>query len=326
MSAPGRTRATWAATASPGWIWTGRITCSSSRISSVTRSSSRSCCRNRSRARTTGWRPSTTTGMGVPPEGGRVISLPRSWGKNSRGILANAPAIYWTRFQTAQMWGQIVMKDLLGTPIAADKLNQVTASAVAACDAADGVTDGVIDDPRTCHFSAMANLCGAPTAPATNCLSLPEAEAIDMIWDGPRNTDGQRIWFGLDRGTNLTALNGTAPFLLGVTQFHWDEHDRNFDWHTVSIDEYPQVAQDGSRNIADVTDTFGDLHVFRRQGGKLLTFVGGNDQLITPQGVINYYRQMASRLGHGAGEGPDFEDLQSFYRLFQTPGVAHCSG
>src|SRR5215831_4519705 len=143
--------------------------------------------------------------------------LAQELGKELQGILANAPAIYWTRFQTAQMWGQIVMKELLGTPIAADKLNQAT-------------------------------------APATNCLSLPEAEAIDMIWDGPRNTDGQRIWFGLDRGTNLTALNGTAPFLLGVTQFHWDEHDRNFDWHTVSIDEYPQVAQDGSRNIADVTD------------------------------------------------------------------------
>ena len=46
--------------------------------------------------------------------------------------------------------------------------------------------------------------------------------------------------------------------------------------------EYPRVAQDGSRNIADVTDTFGDLDRFRRHGGKLLTFVGGNDQLIMP--------------------------------------------
>src|SRR5262245_53186850 len=78
--------------------------------------------------------------------------LAQELGKELQGILANAPAIYWTRFQTGQMWGQIVMKDLLGTPITADKLNQVTASAVAACDAADGVTDGVIDDPRTCHF------------------------------------------------------------------------------------------------------------------------------------------------------------------------------
>ncbi|HEY8250352.1 MAG TPA: tannase/feruloyl esterase family alpha/beta hydrolase, partial [Burkholderiales bacterium] len=204
-------------------------------------------------------------------------------GKELDGILANAPAIYWTRFQTAQMWGQIVMKDLVGAPIAAAKLSQATASAVAACDAADGVVDGVIDDPRTCKFSATANVCGTATAPAANCLTLQEADAIDLIWDGPRNARGNRIWFGLDRGTNLSGLNGTNPFALGVTQFHWDMHDRNFDWRTVTIDGYAQVAQEGSRNIADVTDTFGDLDTFRRSGGKLLTFVGANDQLIMPR-------------------------------------------
>ena len=92
----------------------------------------------------------------------------------------------------------------------------------------------------------------------------------------------------------------------------------------MSEDGYPQVAQDGSRNIADVTDTFGDLDTFRRHGGKLLTFVGANDQLIMPRGVINYYRQMASR--YGKGDEPDFERLQRFYRLFRAPGVAHCGG
>ena len=90
------------------------------------------------------------------------------------------------------MWGQIVMKDLVGGPIAAAKLSQATASAVAACDAADGVIDGVIDDPRTCHFSATANICGTPTAPAANCLTPQEAEAIDKIWDGPRNARATR--------------------------------------------------------------------------------------------------------------------------------------
>ena len=114
------------------------------------------------------------------------------------GILANAPAIYWTRFQTAQMWGQIVMKDLVGGPITDAKLTQTTASAIAACDANDGVIDNVIDDPRTCTFSATANICGEPTAPAANCLTEAEAEAIDMIWDGPRNFRGNKIWFGLD--------------------------------------------------------------------------------------------------------------------------------
>jgi len=250
--------------------------------------------------------------------------LAQELGKELDGILANAPAMYWTRFQTAQMWGQIVMKDLVGAPIAAAKLTQTTASAVAACDAADGVVDGVIDEPRTCEFSARANICGAIGAPATNCLTPAEADAIDRIWDGPRNANGKKIWFGLDRGTNLSGLNGTNPFFLGVTQFHWDMHDRTFDWKTVTTDTYAEVAQSGSRNIADVTDTFGDLDTFRRSGGKLLTFVGANDQLIMPQGVIHFYRQMAAR--YGRHDEPDFERLQKFYRLFRAPGVAHCGG
>src|ERR1051325_1974705 len=221
--------------------------------------------------------------------------LAQELGKELDGILADAPAIYWTRFQTAQMWGQIAMKQLVGAPISSAKLTAVQQAAVNYCDAADGVKDGVIDDPRTCTFSARANVCGASTAPATNCLTLQEADAIDKIWDGPRNTRGNKIWFGLDRGTSLPALNGTLPFFLGVTQFHWDEHDRTFDWRTVSIGEYGQVAQDGSRNIADVTDTFGDVEAFRKHGGKLLTLVGANDQLIMPRGVINYYREQASQ-------------------------------
>jgi hypothetical protein len=250
--------------------------------------------------------------------------LAQELGDQLEGILANAPAIYWTRFQTAQMWGQIAMKELVGSAIAPAKLAQAAASAVKACDAADGVTDGVIDDPRTCKFSAVSNVCGNPNAPAQNCLTLKEAEAIDKIWDGPRNRRDNKIWFGLDRGTAFNILNGPAPFPLGVTQFHWDEHDRTFDWQTVSLARYPKVAQDGSRNIADVTDTFKPLDRFRAHGGKLLTFVGANDQFIYPRGVIHYYRQMASRYSrHG---NPDFASLQRFYRLFRAPGVGHCGG
>jgi hypothetical protein len=142
--------------------------------------------------------------------------------------------------------------------LATEKLAQTTVSAIEACDANDGVNDGIIDDPRTCTFSAKANVCGSPTAPSSGCLTSKEAEAIDMIWDGPRNPDGNKIWFGLDHGTNLGmgfALNSAMPFMLGITQFHWDEHDRNFDWSKVTIEDYAKVAQNGSRNIADVTDT-----------------------------------------------------------------------
>jgi hypothetical protein len=246
------------------------------------------------------------------------------------GILANAPAMYWTRFGTAQMWGQIAMKDLVGGPISEAKLVQTQVSSVAACDSNDGVVDGIIDDPRTCHFSAKANICGVSGAPATNCLTEQEAKAIDFIWDGPRNAKGEKIWFGLDRGSDFVGpfpgfgLDGPEPWFLGVIQFQWDEHNLNFNWQTVPLEGYPQVAQDGSRNIADVTDTFGPLDEFKKHGGKMISWVGANDHLIFPRGVINYYRLMAAR--YSKNGRPDFANLRRFYRLFRAPGVGHCFG
>lgn len=269
-------------------------------------------------------RPAYNYWNGCSTGGRQGYVLAQELARELDGVLANAPAIYWTRFQTAQMWGQVVMKDLVGAPIASAKLSQATASAIAACDANDGVADGVIDEPRACTFSAAANVCGSPTAPAANCLTPAEAQAIDMIWDGPRNPGGDRIWFGLDRGTNIGSLNGSTPFALGTTQFRWNTADPAFDWRTVSIDAYADIAQQGSQNIADVTDTFGNLDAFRRSGGKLLTFVGANDNLIMPQGVLHYYRQMARR--YAGGQTGSFGAVQDFYRLFRAPGVGHCSG
>jgi hypothetical protein len=259
--------------------------------------------------------------------------LAQELGEELDGILANAPAMYWTRFQTAQMWGQIAMRQLAGeTPpgaISQDKLLAVQKAAIAACDMNDGVLDNIIDDPRTCNFDAHANVCGESTAPlAPNCLTTAEADAVNKIWDGPRNKKGDRIWFPLDRGTDFAILDGPTPFSLGVIQFQWNEIDRNFDWTTVSLLggpglDYPQVAQDGSRNIADVTDTFGTLDTFKKHGGKMMTFVGANDQFIYPRGVLNYYRVMASRY-RAPHDQTGFEGVQSFYRLFHAPGVGHC--
>jgi hypothetical protein len=273
-------------------------------------------------ARYYGMRPNFNYWNGCSTGGRQGYLLAQELGDELDGILAAAPAMYWTRFQTAQMWGQIVMKEMVGSAIALPKVNQAQASAIAACDTNDGVKDGIIDDPRTCKFSATANICGAPTAPATNCLTATEAAAIDKIWDGPRNAKGDKIWFGLDPGSDFLILDGATPFSLGVIQFEWDEHNLSFSWTTVPSTGYPQVAQDGSRNIADVTDTFGPLDQFKAHGGKLLTWVGANDQFIYPRGVINYYRQMASRYSHNGR--PDFVNLQKFYRLFRAPSVGHC--
>jgi hypothetical protein len=278
------------------------------------------------------------------------------------GILANAPAMYWTRFQTAQMWGQIAMFDIASEVIAGGKLAAVQNAAIAACDKNDGVQDGIIDDPRTCTFNAKANICGQAGAPAApNCLTSTEADAVNVMWDGPRNDSGKRIWFPIDRGTDFLFWDGNVPFALAPVQFGWDlENPAYYNagsfpgsypgfWGNVALNSttmpagavttYEAVAQAGSKNVADLTDTFDDLDAFKASGGKMITVVGANDGLIMPRGVINYYRVMAARYAerhgvvaasfpglfdHDHDSSDSFQGVQKFYRLFHAPGVSHC--
>src|SRR5579872_2489347 len=277
------------------------------------------------------------------------------------GILANAPAMYWTRFQTAQMWGQIAMFDIASEVISGGKLAAVQNAAIAACDKNDGVQDGIIDDPRTCTFNAKANICGRAGAPAApNCLTATEANAVNVMWDGPRNDSGKRIWFPIDRGTDFNFWDGNVPFGLAPVQFGWDlENTAYYNagsfpgsypgfWGNVALNSatqpagavttYAAVAQAGSINVADLTDTFDDLDAFKASGGKMITVVGTNDGLIMPRGVINYYRLMARRYAEGSDHqfipasfadndhdsSDRFRGVQKFYRLFHAPGVSHC--
>src|SRR5215468_4416936 len=119
------------------------------------------------------------------------------------GLVIAAPAINWDRFIPAELWPQIVMREEVGGPISAAKLNAVTNAAVAACDAEDGVVDGVINDPRKCKYDPAESIC-RPGNDAGACLTVAEANVVRKIWDGPTDHTGkQRIWFGLERGTSL---------------------------------------------------------------------------------------------------------------------------
>ena len=287
---------------------------------------------------------------GCSTGGHQGMALAQTLAGELDGILASAPAMYWTRFQTAQMWGQIAMYDIAQEVIAAPKLAAVQNAAIAACDKNDGVADGIVDDPRTCTFNAKANLCGS--TPTATCLTPKEADAVNAIWEGPRNDSGKRIWFPLDRGTDFSFWDGNVPFSLAPVQFGWDLADPAYynagvyptsypgHWGKVALTSkisapgavttYAAVAHAGSNTVADLTDTFGDLDAFKAAGGKMVTFVGANDALIMPRGVINYYRVMAERYAdwyHTVANDDSsdrFRGIQKFYRLFHVPGVSHC--
>lgn len=112
----------------------------------------------------------------------------------------------------------------MGAPISPAKLEAVKTASIAACDALDGITDGVIQDPRACRFKASSLSC---TGNPALCLTSQEASAVNKIWDGPRDKDGERLWFGLERGATMLALDGSSPFIISTQHLtYWVNQNR----------------------------------------------------------------------------------------------------
>jgi pimeloyl-ACP methyl ester carboxylesterase len=236
------------------------------------------------------------------------------------GILAGCPAINWDRFIPSELWPQIVMKEELGAPIAASKLNAVNTKAVAACDANDGVIDGVINEPRKCGYDPAAAICKAGDDPAA-CLTIAEANAVRKIWNGPTTQEGKRLWFGTERGASFGGLSGPNPFSIAVDHFrYWIHQNPSFDWRTVTETSFGNDFKLSEQKFDGVIGTDDDnLQALRKAGGKLIIYHGEWDNVIFPRGTQNYYERVLTGNG-GANHVTDFA------RLFMVPGVGHCVG
>ena len=238
------------------------------------------------------------------------------------GILAGAPAIQADRFLPAAMWPQVVMHEL-GDFVPSCKFDAVNKAVTAACDSRDGVTDGVIADPRTCRFNPTS-LVGTVTPCGT--ITAKDAAVVKKIWDGPRRPDGRRLWYGILPGASFDRLAATSngdgvptPLASGWYTY-WLAKDPSFDWHSLTMANFAHSFDRSRREWGPVVGTDDpDLNAFRAAGGKLLLWHGLADQLIPSQGTTSYYEQVTAAMGGRA-------KTDKFARLFTAPGVGHCRG
>src|SRR2546428_10829549 len=139
----------------------------------------------------------------------------------------------------AELWPQAVMSQHLGGRISTAKLTAVTNAAIAACDALDGIVDGIVQDPRRCLYDATAFVCTGAVGDPANCLTPAEAAEVNKNWNGPGNAKGEKIWFGLERGASPSGLAGTNTFSITGDPFRdWNKQDPTFGWHTVTEDSF----------------------------------------------------------------------------------------
>ena len=230
------------------------------------------------------------------------------------GIVAGASANFWTHQSAAWVWFQ--QRSTLDDPdslIPPSKLPMITEAAVAACDALDGLVDGLIDDPRSCDFDPATLQCPGPDAPT--CLTAPQVQAVKEIYDGPRNPrTGELIYPGLERGGEFGWPGDRGSLGRDFYKYMVFE-DPSWDFHTLDFDQ--DIAFADARMALVINSTDPDLREFKALGGKLIMYHGWDDPRVNPRNSINYLRSVAAAMQ---------QDPADFLRLFMAPGMGHCGG
>jgi feruloyl esterase len=185
----------------------------------------------------------------------------------------------------------------------------------AACDADDGVRDGLIEYPPGCEFD-LASLTCPPGEDNANCLTPAQIETANKLYGPMLDANGELIYPATAKGTPLPAeaLERRGAFYAQFWRTAVFE-DPNWDPATFTVDDV-KIADGKLRRYLDAGNA--DLGEFRAHGGKLILYHGWFDAGVSPLNTIDYYRKMDD--ADGATE------VRDYARLFLAPGMAHCSG
>jgi feruloyl esterase len=235
------------------------------------------------------------------------------------GIVAGAPALNATGRAAFSVWiAQQLHKDEASF-IPATKFPAIHDAVLQACDAKDGVTDRVIENPRACTFDPKVLEC--KDGDSASCLTPVQVESARVMYQPVKNgKTGKVIFPGLEYGSELgwTTFGSAQPFAIGTQMYQFMVfRDPNWDYKTLNFDAdmaRVEAVEKGNINAMDP-----DLGKFFARGGRLIQYHGWADQQIPSGTSVDYYQSVIGKMG-GAGK------VAGNYRLFMVPGMGHCGG
>ena len=240
------------------------------------------------------------------------------------GILAGAPAYFWTNLVTSGTAKVHALALNSAGYIPPAKLPAISSAVLAACDASDGLKDGILNDPRTCHFKPETLQCNGPDS--DSCLTSAQVATLKTIYAPTIDSKGKQVYPGAMPGGEL-GPGGWALWIFGkepnkslgsAFSFGYFANmvydDPHWDPKSFNLDDALNAAV--SKTAVPLNATDPNLKAFSSHGGKLILYHGWNDPAISPIGTVDYYQQVKQT-------NPD---AQSFVRLFMAPGMQHCYG
>ena len=255
---------------------------------------------------------------GCSTGGHQALSEAQRFPADYDGIVAGDPGNNRTHLIAGFLWSWEAVHKNTDTPLPAAKLPMIAKAAMAACDAIDGLADGIIDDPRRCKFDPATLLC--KSGDAANCLTASQVEAVKKVYDGARNPrTGEQLFAGWPRGTETSwTTYFVDPAEARRNEFWrlWVFSDPNWDWRTFDFDRDLAFAD---TKMAMVNANDANLKPFKARNGKLVMYHGWADSDVPPEDGVRYYESVQQAMG-----GP--ENTSDFFRLFMVPGMGHCGG
>jgi feruloyl esterase len=287
--------------------------------------------------------------------GGReALSVAQRWPEDWDGIIAWYPA--WNQL-SAMLGGHRVNRALAqpGAYPNTAKRVLIRNASLEACDALDGVVDGLISNQSACNGSfdpAVATLNGAPLRCAggvdtgDTCLSDAQITALKTIntaaqfnfflASGSQGYPGYNVW-GADLGitSNPSPLQPTVTFLnLGTEQptmpvpagapYITKQVDQVVKYGITRDPSYDSLSLDpenpgpwGARlsELSTMLDVSTDVSAFVARGGKLLLAHGLSDVLVSSRATEQYYQRLQAQFGPA--------NVDAFARYYEVPGYGH---
>jgi feruloyl esterase len=238
------------------------------------------------------------------------------------GIVAGDPAYYVSRLQAGSLYiGWVSLKDGMKSPgyISPGKYPAMHRAALDACDAKDGLADGIIEDPPACHYDPVVMQCYGNDQPS--CLSAAQVETARKIYAGAKFNDGSSIYSGFEPGTEMDwamMAGGPDPLSLSTGYFKGMVFKNpDWDYRTFDPDRDTRLAEDRTGAAVDGIDP--NLKPFQQSGGKLLIYQSWNETTIPPRSIIDYYKRVNEAMG-------GLRQTQDFVRLFMVAGMGMCPG
>lgn len=248
--------------------------------------------------------------IGCSGGGRQALKVVQDFPADYDGVIAGAPGLDLVTLSARHLGASLHAlrdPDAAVSPAAWDAIGQ---AAVKACDADDGVTDGVVANPAACRFDPASLACG--TTASSVCLTPKQLATVQAI-SAPLTVGGRDVDPGLLPG--VTPRPGPPPALARSIFGHLAHGDAN--WNPIGFDPDKDVPP-AWKGLPTMAAEKTDVGAFAKRGGKLIVYHGLIDPATLPQPTIAYVE--AAKASVAKAGGPDFA------RLYLAPGMLHCQG